>query len=127
MYLELHISQHLPGDQPEIFFGDLQGPKAEGRAPMDLVFDERQPVNQRQDRSLARGEKAHIPPEWDKPVAHVILVNPVIGYLADGGKRLAFLRFCKFQFGRIVNHPVIGFHAFQRFGFAMVGLDKASS
>jgi len=57
--IELLLFEHRPGDQPEIFFGDLRYPKAERCAPVGFVFSEGQRLDQRQAGYIVGGLKTN--------------------------------------------------------------------
>ena len=94
---------------------------------MSLVLDKGQIVDQWKDGNILRGQKSHIAAKWDKSAAHIMLINIFIRDFANGGKALKFFRFVVLEFGGIENHPIPHMHTLQRRGFAVVGLDKATS
>src|ERR1043165_3171187 len=93
---------------------------------MSFVFDERQLINQRENRNLFRWQELNLALKRDKAIPHILLVNILIHNSDNCREALALFRFSIFQFWRIEKHPITGVHPLQGSGFAMIRLNKAT-
>jgi len=81
-------SEHSRFNQFEVGLWDFEQTEAELVAPVSLVLDEAEVVDERFDGSLLAWIKRDIAAPWDKVWCHFELVKLVVGNLTDGRESL---------------------------------------
>jgi len=122
----LGTRKHSSGDQREVLLGDLEEAEAKCSAPVGLVLDERESVDEWPNWNLGRLTIRNAPPPRFEARSLSHLSRRCIEKLADRHKSLAGRRLAQFLFRRVVGDPIAFGGALRWPGFAMAKLGKAA-